>query len=127
MRAHLKARVEAAFAPDAAAERDRHQRAVEAIAPLVIDADVLVRVAGKLAADQRAAMRTTIDKCFDRARLVAVEDDRDLADIGRPEISRLRDFAVEAEIAPHRPAKDPLLLAGIEFGVVIKAVGHPAV
>src|SRR6516225_2226982 len=34
MPAHLKARVEAAFAPDAAAERDRCQRAVEPIAPL---------------------------------------------------------------------------------------------
>ena len=125
--AHLKARVEPAFAPDAAAERDRRQRPVEPIAPLVIDADMLAGVAGKLSADQRAAMRTAVDERLHRARFVAIEDDRRLADPGRPEVPRFGNFAVEAEIAPHRPAKDPLLLAGVDLGIVIKAVGHPAV
>src|SRR5205807_3689778 len=49
------------------------------------------------------------------------------ADPGRAKIARLGDLAVEAEIAPHRPTKNPLLFTGIYFGVVIKAVGHPAV
>src|SRR5215472_18803382 len=72
-------------------------------------------------------MRTAIDKRLDRARLVAIEDDRRIADPGGAVIARLRDFAVEAEIAPHRPAEDSLLLAGIDFGIVVEAVRNPAV
>jgi hypothetical protein len=127
VRRHVKARIEPALAADAAAERDRAQRAVEPIAPLMINADVLLGVAGKLAPHQRTAMGTAVDKGLDRTRLVAIEDDRRLADIGRPEISRVGDFAIEAEKAPDRPAKDPLLLARIDFNIVIEAVRHSAV
>ena len=67
VRAHVEARVEPALAADAAAERDRRQGAVEPVAPLVIDADVLAGIAGKLAPDQRAAMGAAIDEGLDGA------------------------------------------------------------
>src|SRR5438034_10996728 len=88
VRSHLEARIEPALAPDPAAERYRCQAAVEPIAPLMIDADVVGGVAGELAPYQCPAMGATVDKGLDRARLVDVADDRCLADIGRAEISR---------------------------------------
>src|SRR6516162_8077587 len=127
MRLHVKARVEPALAPDTAAERDRGQTAVEPVAPLMVDADVIGGVAGKLAPHQRAAMCATVDKGFDRAALIPIEDDRRLADITRSEVARVRDFRRKAEKTPDRPAKDPLLLARIELGVMVESVGHSAV
>src|SRR3984893_7274676 len=124
---HVEAIVEPALAPDAAAKRDRRQAAVEPVAPLVIDADMLFGVAGELAPHQRAAMGAAVDKGLHRPRLVPVEDDRGLADIARPEIPRVGDFGIETEKAPDGPAEDPLLLTRIDLGIVIEAVGHPAV
>ncbi len=122
-----KAGIEPAFPADAAAKRDRGQGPVEPVAPLMIKADVLAGVAGQFAPHQGAAMGTAVDKSLDRAGLVAIEDDRRLADLGRPKISGIGDFAVEAEKAPYRPVEDPLLLAAIDVGVVIEAVRHSAV
>ena len=59
--------VEPALASDAAAERDRRQAAVEPVAPLVIEADVMRGVAGELAPHQRPAMGAAVDEGLDRA------------------------------------------------------------
>lgn len=127
VRAHVETRVEPALAADAAAERDCGQMSVEPVAPLVIDADVVARVAGKLAPHQGAAMGAAVDKGANDALVVAVEDDRGLADQGRVEIAGVRDFGVEPEVIPHLPLKDPLLFALVNFGVMVEAVRHPAI
>ncbi len=127
VRTHVEARVEPALAADAAAERDRVEPPVEPVAPLVIDADVLARIAGKLAPHQRAAMGAAVDKGADGAVVVAVEDDRGLADRGGAKIAGVGDLGVEPEVIPHRPLKDPLLLALVDLGVMVEAVRHPAV
>src|SRR5579883_2636406 len=50
----------------------------------------------------------------------------------RPAPSRLTiagfgDFRFETEIVPHRAVEDARLLLAVDLGVVIEAVGHPAV
>src|SRR5260370_31646033 len=72
-------------------------------------------------------MGAAVDKGPHRPGLVPIEDDRRLADVARPEIPRVGDFAIETEKAPDGPAEDPLLLTRIDLGIVIEAVGHPAV
>src|SRR5215468_3461484 len=44
---HLEAGIEPTLASDAAAKRDRHQTAVEPIAPLMVDADMIGGVAAE--------------------------------------------------------------------------------
>src|SRR6202008_4010260 len=100
---------------------------VEPVAPLMVDADVLLGIAGKLAAHHCAAMRAPVDEGLDLTRPVAIEDNRRFANPGRPEIARIGDLAVEAEKAPHRSAKYLFLFAGVDLGVVVEAVGHSAV
>ena len=103
------------------------RRAVEPVAPLVIDADMLGRVPGRLAPHQRAAMGAAVDEGLDLAVAVAVDDDRRVADPGGAKVAGIGDFRVEDQIAPCRAAEDRLLLAGVKLGVVIKPVRHPAV
>ena len=125
--AHVELRPHAALAADAAAERDRRQLAVEPIAPLVIDADVLAGIARLLAPHQRAAMGAAVDEGLDLAVLVAVDDDRRVADPGGAEITGIGDLGLERQVTPRLPAKDPLLLAGVDVGIMIEPVRHPAV
>src|SRR5439155_19120512 len=95
VRGHVEARVEPALAADAAAERDRFQPAVEPVAPLVIEAGVLAGVARQFAPHLRAAMGAAVDEGMDRARGVAVDDDRRVADPTRAKIAAVRDLGFE--------------------------------
>src|SRR6516162_4389218 len=104
MRGHVKARVEAALAADAAAKRDRVKPAVLAVAPLMVDTGVLAGVAGHLAPNYGAAMGAAIDQGVDRAVRVAVHDDRGVADIGGSEIAGVRHLGFEPEKIPGRAA-----------------------
>jgi len=72
-------------------------------------------------------MGAAVDQRVDRAVRVAVHDDRGIADIGDAEITGVRHLGLEPEKIPCRAAKDPLLLALVSLGIVIKAVGHAAV
>src|SRR5439155_14651674 len=58
---HVEARVEPALAPDAAAERDRRQAAVEPVAPLMVETDVVRGITAELAPHQCPAMGATVD------------------------------------------------------------------
>ena len=127
VRAHVEAGVEPALAAHAAAERDRGQAAVEPVTPLMINADMLARSAAQFAPHQCAAMGAAVDEGLDQPVVVAIDDDRGLAEIGGAEIAGVGDFGLEREKAPGRPAEDRLLLAGVDFGVVIEAVRHPAI
>src|SRR5215472_1860853 len=127
MRGHVKGRVEATLAADAAAERDRVQATVLAVAPLMVDAGVLAGIAGNLAPDHGAAMGAAIDQSVDRAVRVTVHDDRGVADIGGSEIAGVRYLGFEPEKIPGRAAEDQLLFSPIRFGIVVKAVWHAAV
>src|SRR5262249_50387459 len=94
--AHVEARIEPALAADAAAKRDRGQTPRQTVAPLVVDADVVTGITPELAPDQRPAMGAPVDKGPDRAVLVAIDDDRGLADPVRPEIPGSGDLGLEA-------------------------------
>src|SRR5665213_501245 len=72
-------------------------------------------------------MGATIDERMDLAVFVAIDDDRRLADISRAEIAGVWDLDIEREQIPRPPAKDPLLLLLVQFGIVIEAIRHPAV
>jgi hypothetical protein len=48
--------------------------------------------------------------------LVAIDDDRGLAEIGSAKVARARDFDIEREKAPRLTAKDAVLLLLIELG-----------
>src|SRR5439155_147556 len=108
-------------------KRDRIQAAVEPVTPLVIDAGVLGGIARRFTPNHRPAVSAAIDEGVDRAVGGAVDDDRRVADLGRAEISILRDLRREGEEMPGRTAKDPLLLLLVGLGIVIKPVGHSTV
>src|SRR3984893_11608620 len=72
-------------------------------------------------------MGAAVDEGPHRSGLVPIEDDRRLADVAGPEIPRVGDFDIETEKAPDGPAEDSILLTRIDLGIVIEAVGHPAV
>jgi hypothetical protein len=72
-------------------------------------------------------MGAAIDKGVDGTALVAIDNDRGLAKIGRPKITRTRDFDVQREKAPGLAAKDAVLLLLIELGIVIERIGDPAI
>src|SRR5215469_17032629 len=127
MRGHVKARVEATLAADAAAERDRVQATILAVAPLMVDTGVLAGVAENLAPDHGAAMGAAIDQSVDRAVRVTIDDDRSVADISGSEITGIRYLGFEPKKIPDRAAEDPLLFTLVRFGIVIKAVWHAAV
>src|SRR6266403_5300804 len=93
----------------------------------MIDAGMLAGIAGHLAPNHGTAMGAAIDQSVNGTVRVAVHDDRSVADIGSAEIARVGDFGLKPKKIPGRAVKDPLLLALVRLGIVIKAVRHPAI
>src|SRR5580704_9472853 len=92
----------------------------------MIDAGMLAGIAGHLAPNHGTAMGAAIDQSVNGDVRVAVHDDRSVADIGSAEIARVGDFGLKPKKIPGRATKDPLLLALVRLGIVIKAVRYPA-
>src|SRR5262245_27914447 len=84
-------------------------------------------IAVRFAAQQRAPMAAAIDHDVDAAFHVTIEDDRRLTDVGGAEITWLRDFRLEPDIAPQRPLEDTFLLGLIDALVVIQPVWHTGI
>ena len=89
---HLEGWCHPALALEAAAKRQTHELAVEAVAPAVIDAGVVACVAARLAAHQGPFVCTAVDDDMQRSIERAIHNDRGLADIARPEVAGIRDF-----------------------------------
>src|ERR1700690_1108917 len=72
-------------------------------------------------------MGAAVDKGMHHARLIAIDDDRGLTEIGGAKIAWARDLDIEREKVPCLAAKDAVLLFLIELGIVIKPIRHPAI
>src|SRR5581483_5842595 len=85
---------------DASAERHGQELAAEIIAPLVINAGEILRIAAVRAADHGAAMRALIDRGTQGAVQRASHYDASVADVGGFEIARIRQLGLKADIIP---------------------------
>src|SRR5262245_11689062 len=94
--------------------RHAHERAVGPVAPPVIGAHELDRVALVVAADLHAAMPARVEEHADLRRAVATEDDRLLAHRRDEVVARPRDLTLMAEEKP-RPCKYSLQLLPVEI------------
>ena len=112
---------EAALSLDAPPERHAHQVTGEVVAPLVVDALVLLGVAELLAAHQRAPMGAAVDEGMQCAVLVPAHDHRRVADLDALEVARFGDLRFETQVVPGRSAEDAELLAVVELAIVIDA------
>ena len=109
----------------ALAERDRGEVAGEIVAPVVIDADDVARLAALVDAEQRAAMRAAVLERVELAVVVARDHHRHRTDRRCAIGVRLRQFGVEAEEIPGRPAEHARLLALEQVAVGIDPVRDP--
>ena len=116
----------AALAAHALAEGDGGQVAGEVVAPVVIDADDVARLAALVDAQQRAAMRAAVLEGVELALVVARDHDRHRADRRRAVGVRLRQLGFEAEEIPGRPAEHARLLVVEQVTVRIDPVRAPA-
>ena len=86
------------------------QRAVrlpaKIVAPVVIDADDVARLAALVEHQQRSAMRAAVLEGVERTVLVAGHHDGHRAEIGAAIAVGSRQLGLEAEETPGRPAKD---------------------
>lgn len=114
----------AALAAHATAERHAGEAAVLRVRPPVVHADVLLRVAESLAAHDRATMPAAVHEGRNHAVVLARHHDRRLAHQRGAIVARLGDFGLEAQVAPRRPAEDPLQLLPVERLIVIVAVRY---
>src|SRR4029453_7549434 len=95
-------------------ERHAHQRAVGRVAPAVIRALELHRVALVVAAHLHAPVPARIQEHANPSGAVAAEDDRLLAHARREEVARLRDLALVADEEPGA-REDALLLLSVDL------------
>ena len=107
---------------DAVAERHADQLAFEIVRPLVVGALERFRVAVRRVAERDAAMRAAILERVDRARLLAHQHDRRVADRRRLEIAVVGDLAGERGVVPRLAAEDAFLFARVDVGVGVPAV-----
>ena len=122
----VKVRWHPAAPTDAAAKRHTEQTPAQVIGPLMIDAGQSRLIATQFATHQRAAMGAAIFDDLQIAFAIASQDDRYRADIGGLEVTDCGHLDGETDEAPHRAAKDALLLA-FEPGLFSEqAVGHGA-
>src|SRR5712691_9027710 len=78
-------------------------------------------------ADQIAAMGAAVDHRVDFAVLAADDDDRGLAEKGRPVIAGLGQLVGQREVLPARPEKDAVELGMVDFRVGKHPVGDPRI
>src|SRR5437899_2652535 len=95
-------------------ERHADERAVGAVAPAVVRALELDRVALVVTAHLHAAMPARVEKDADPSRAVAAQDDRLLAHRRREIVARLRDLALVADEEPGA-GEDPLELLPVDL------------
>ncbi len=99
----------AALAVDAAAEGDRFQIAAQVIAPGVVDAGEVFRVAGVVEADQCTPVQATVFERGDGVGFGPHHHDGHAADEGGAPVTGVRDVGFNAEVVPHRTFKQALL------------------
>jgi hypothetical protein len=92
---HLEVFVITSFSFKAAAERNTIESAILAKTPLVINADVVLRVAAQFAAYKGAAMAAAIDEAVDFAIFVTMQNDRRFANIAPSKIIWIVDLRLK--------------------------------
>ncbi len=115
----------AALAAEALAERDAGEIAAEIVAPVVVDADDVARLAALVEHEQRAAMSAAVLEGVELAVLVARHDDRHGAEVGAAIAVGPRQLGFEAEKIPGGAAKDARLLLVVDVAVRVDPIGHP--
>src|SRR4029077_16946092 len=120
----IKIRGISSFAFDAATEGHTDQIAAEIVTPLMVNADVGIAIAAHLPTNEGAAMRAAIHESMQLTLAIAGNHDRRVANEGRFEVPRIREFGVEANIIPHRTTKDPLLFSRVNSGVNKHLIGN---
>ena len=103
----------------------REQSAGMVVAPHVIGAVELARVAAQPGDHLRAAMGAAVLEGVNRAFLAPHDDHAALAEIGRRIIALVGDFPLQREILPVRAAEHPVELDVVEFAVVEYLERHP--
>ena len=111
-----------ALAGNAARKRHPDERAGRVVAPLVIDADMVLRIAAQLAPDDGTAMRAQVDERVHRSFRIAVIDHRIRPEPGGAEIPRIRDLGIQPEVHPNRAFENAPLLEFVQIGVVIHRI-----
>ena len=79
------------------------ERAVDVVAPAMIDAHEAPRIAHALGAHDRTAVAAGVEQAVIGAIAVAGEDDRPASDFTRDEVTRLLQFRCVADIDPAAP------------------------
>ena len=115
----------AALAAEPLAERHAGEVAGKIVAPVVIDADDVARLAALVEHQQRAAMRAAVLERVQRSVLVAGHHDRHGPEVGAAIAVGAGQLGLEAKEIPGRPAKDPRLLLLVEGAVGIDPIRHP--
>jgi len=115
----------AALAIDALPERHRDQRPVELVAPLVVRAREVGRVAERLATHLGAPMRAPVGHHVHPAIVAPGHDHRALADLRQLVVARRRDLGLQRHIRPAGSLEDALQLRRVHVGVDVDPVRDP--
>ena len=95
------------------------------VAPHVVRAVELARIAAQPGDDLRAAMGAAVFEGVDRASLAPRDHDAPFPEIGRRVIALVRDFLLQREILPVSAAEDAFELDVVERTVVEHLERHP--
>src|SRR5262245_47831005 len=115
----------AALAAEPLAEGDAREVAGEVVAPIVIDADDVARLAALVEHEERAAVGTAVLEGVQRSALISRHHHRHGAEARAAIAARFRQLGFEAEEIPGRPAKDARLLLLVDVAVGVEPIRHP--
>src|SRR5262249_40888049 len=115
----------AALAAQPFAEGDAGEVAAKIVAPVVVDADDIARLAALVEHQQRSAMPAAVLEGVQRAVLVAGHHDRHRTETRAAITVGVGQLGFEAEEMPGRPAKDARLLVLVDVAIRIDPIGHP--
>src|SRR5580658_2982907 len=84
-----------------------------------------VGVAEIRAAELHSAMRASVDQHIDAAVSMADHHHRLVADMGAPEVARIRYLSLESDVTPSGTAEDTFLLQFVDRRILVDPVGNP--
>src|SRR5262249_43485394 len=99
--------------------------AAKIVAPVVVDADDIARLAALVEHEQRSAMRAAVLEGVKAAVLIASHHDRHRTEVRAAIGIGIGQLGFETEEMPGRPAKDARLLLLVDVAIRIDPVGYP--
>src|SRR5215813_6864244 len=115
----------AAPAAQALTEGDAGEVAAKIVAPVVVDADDIARLAALVEHQQRSAMRAAVLEGVKRAVPVAGHHHRHRTEARAAIAIGVGQLGLETEEMPGRPAKDARLLLLVDVAIRIDPIGYP--